>query len=149
MIINQYKLISCVNTIEGSLCIQTQDILGLHRLVHFDVLSFALAVDSKDSEEVVGSRFQVRHHILAGLDLFVDGHPFFFLCVHLIQNIVCDFTAAIIDRLLPAKGDGGLCGVDHTQLGWLTRQIWRRQKGMNVVSSSQRRPYNEILQRNS
>lgn len=103
--------------------IQTQDILGLHRLVHFDVFSFALAVNSKDSEEVVVSRFQVRHHILAGLNLFVDGHPFFFFCVHLIQNIVCDFTAAIIDRLLPSKGDGGLCRVNHMQLGWFPRQI--------------------------
>lgn len=102
---------------------QTQDILGLDRLVHFDVFSFALAVNSKDSEEVVVSGFQVRHHILAGLNLFVDGHPFFFFCVHLIQNIVCDFTAAIIDRLLPSKGDGGLCGVNHMQLGWFPRQI--------------------------
>lgn len=125
----------CVNTMEGSKCIQTQDIFSLHRLIHFDVLSFALAVNSRDSEEVVGSRFQVGHHILACLDLRVDGHPFFVLCVHLFQNVVCDFTAAIIDRLLPAEGNGGLCGVNHTKLRWLTRQIWTRQKGMRIQST--------------
>lgn len=132
------SLTSFVNSTERrlSICIPTQDIFGLNRLVHFDVFSFAFAVYSRDSEIVVGSRFQVRNHILAGLDLWVDDHPFFLLCVHLFQNVVCDFTTAIIDRLLPAKGDGGLCRVYHTQLGWLTGQIWTRQNGMNVFRGS-------------
>lgn len=120
----------------GILCIQTQDVLGLHRLVHFDVFSFALAVDSRHSEEVVCSRFQVGHHIFAGLDLWVCDHPFFVLCVHLFQNIVCDFTATIVDRFLPAQSDGGLRGVHHTQFCWFARQIWRRQNGVNVSSSN-------------
>lgn len=132
------SLMSFVSSMERrwSICIHTQDIFGLNRLVHFDIFSFAFAVYSRDSEEVVGSRFQVGNNILAGLDLWVDGHPFSLFCVHLLQNVVCDFTTAIIDRLLPAKGDGGLCRVYHAQLGWLTRQIWRRQNGMNVFRDS-------------
>lgn len=98
------------------LCVQTQDVLCLHRLVHFGVFSFALAVDGRHSEVVIRSRFQVGHHILTGVDLWVNDHPFLFFCVHLFQNIVFDFTAAIVDWFLPAQSDGGLGGVNHTQL---------------------------------
>lgn len=65
----------------------------------------------------------MRHHILTGLNLWVNGHPFSFLCVHLVQNIMCDFAATIVDGFLPPKSDGALCGVNHTELGWFPWQI--------------------------
>lgn len=106
----------CAENQEGSIWLQTQDVLGLHRLVHFGVFSFAFAVDGRHSEEIVRSRFQVGHHVLTGLDLWVSDHPFLFFCVQLFQNVVFDFTATIVDGFLPAQSDGGLGGVHHTQL---------------------------------
>lgn len=104
----------------------TKLVLGLYRLMGFDIGSAANSVSGTDSEQVQGILLEAGHSVLRTLSVVGGQSPRLTLHVTSLHHVAHHLAAAVTLRLLPHQAYLTVCGVNHLQVLHRPRNIWKR-----------------------